>query len=170
MCWRRCARWWWVRRQRCWSANSSVTPTGEILVDLARTRAELRQEVIAQRRQGDSGRVRADVDGSQHSSLRILDRNRDGAHAVLEFLIDQRLTLFADGVEFCTQRIRSGNGAIGACSEVRVGQVAIKLKGGKGGKQHATHGRAVRGQASSDGQSDGHDAVCRRSSDVHDLG
>jgi hypothetical protein len=54
-----------------------VSPAGEILVYLARARDELRQEVIAQRRQGDSGRVRADVDGSEYSALRILDRDRD---------------------------------------------------------------------------------------------
>src|SRR5262249_43487662 len=99
----------------------------------------------------------------------VVDRDRHGAHAVFELLVDQAVALPGHVLELRAKTLTGGDRLRGALLQVGVAQVLLPLAVRKLGEQNPPHRRAVRGQPRADGQPDRHDPRRGRARDVDDV-
>ena len=80
-------------RRRPKRASGYIAVPGELAVDFAGGREELRQNRAPNCLDGPAAGLRIDVDRSDDAPLPVMDRSRHGAQPLLELLIDERPAL-----------------------------------------------------------------------------
>ena len=109
------------------------------------------------------------VDGRHGAAPAVAQRRRDGAHAVLELLVDEREALAAHLGQLVAQLADVGDRALGAGLWLHPVEEGAELARREVGQQHPTHRGGDGGQARAERERDGHDPLGRHPGHVDDL-